>query len=192
MNAEASPRRLRWFQLGLRDILALTVICAILLAWWNDRRATAKSLLAAEDTATRQADEHRAEVDRLLDKLVILEDHIATNEDQYLRRTRGLTDYVLWAALERQGSSSPPSMVSGLVVRIPENGLVEINLGSDDGLKQGQTLDVMRLGTTIENTQHLGRIQLTSVHKTTSIGRTLPGARGKIEENDHVATRLDP
>ncbi len=39
-----------------------------------------------------------------------------------------------------------PPILDGVVTKIRENGLVEINLGTDDGLKKGHTVDIHRRG----------------------------------------------
>jgi len=58
-NRESRPRsRLRWFQLGLRDILAITVICALAAAWWNDRQ----QLVTLAERSASEAESLRNEV----------------------------------------------------------------------------------------------------------------------------------
>jgi hypothetical protein len=191
MNGELRRRKLRWFQIGLRDILALTLISAILLAWWNDRRATAERLVAAEDAIAKQANQHRAEIDRLhdehLEKLVAIDDEFAAY--QLEETSRHFRSSPLQRTLAHL--CLLPRTVSGLVVQVSQQKLVEIDLGSDDGLKQGQVLDVFRLGETVDSARYLGKIQLTSVNKATALGKILPGAQGKIHEADHVATRIE-
>jgi hypothetical protein len=165
MNREMGRRRLRWFQIGLRDILALMVICAVLFAWWNDRQ-------------------------RLLDESRRLQNDLSLTSDRNRQLDARLSQFRDLFVKYRLPSYVQP-VVSGLVVGIPEQGTVEINLGSDDGLQQGQTLDVFRLGAKVDTTKYLGKIQLTSVSKVAAQGKVLSGARDEIEENDHVATRIE-
>jgi len=38
MNRDQTPRGLRWFQAGLRDVLWFIVACCLLFGWWHDSR----------------------------------------------------------------------------------------------------------------------------------------------------------
>jgi hypothetical protein len=156
------PSRLRWFQLGLRDILALTVICAILLAWWSDRH-------------------------QLMEQARILQNDLSLRSE---RNERLLAEYQALVVKYRLPELPQPNAVSGLVVGVTNDGLVEINLGSDDGLRPDEILDVFRLRATVGGTTYLGQIKLTSVDKATAIGIIVRKTRGSIEVNDHVTTRL--
>jgi len=78
----------------------------------------------------------------------------------------------------------PP--VDGIVtaVRAKAN-LVEISLGSDDGLKKKHTLDVFR------NNKYLGKVQILRTAADKSVARILKSSvRGKIQKGDRVATKL--
>jgi hypothetical protein len=174
MNTEREHRKLRWFQLGLRDILAIVIICCILLGWWRDRTR----LQDAVDRSAEQAEASDAEVLSLLDELVA--------QQNTLKRALSYLDA---AGLPRGNSLG--CGVGGLVVAVkPETDVVEINIGSDEGLKAGQTLDVCRTGATLETTKYLGQIRLLSVENTIAFGKIVPEyAAGTIEVNDHVMTR---
>lgn len=78
--------------------------------------------------------------------------------------------------------------VDGLVSRTQrKNGiqLVEISIGSDDGLRAGDTVDVFR------NTKYRGRLEILRTAPDRSVGRVdLRFQQGPIEEGDRVTTRL--
>jgi len=70
-------------------------------------------------------------------------------------------------------------------------GLVEINLGKDQGLKKGDAMDVFRFGTSEANGQYMGRIYLINVDSTRAVGQVdRKLLTGTIQKDDHVASRL--
>ena len=77
-----------------------------------------------------------------------------------------------------------PPKVDGIVLQVA-NDLVELSLGSDDGIAQGHTLDVSR------STKYVGRLVVIRTTPDKSVGKVLPEyLKGKIERDDRVATRL--
>ena len=81
--------------------------------------------------------------------------------------------------------------VEGVVLDSRENGLVEISIGSDDGLAVGHELDVFRFGTDVASSKYLGRVRLVRVEPDKSVGQVIPETRkGTIQRDDRVATRL--
>jgi hypothetical protein len=88
---------------------------------------------------------------------------------------------------------APTPLVFGEVVetrRSAQTGreLVEISLGSDDGIKDGDTLFVYRVG---ERNQYLGEITVELVRPKKAVGVVVNKAKnGVIEAKDHVTTRL--
>ncbi|MDA0589766.1 MAG: hypothetical protein O2820_10685 [Planctomycetota bacterium] len=88
---------------------------------------------------------------------------------------------------------APTPLVFGEVVetrRSAKTGreLVEISLGSDDGIKDGDTLFVYRVG---ERNQYLGEITVELVRPKNAVGIVVNKAKnGVIEAKDHVTTRL--
>lgn len=83
-----------------------------------------------------------------------------------------------------------PPQIDGRVTAISNKGsferkLVEINLGSDDGLREGHELDVFR------NNQYLGRVVIREVSTNRAVAQIIPDLnRGSIKENDRVTTRF--
>jgi len=88
---------------------------------------------------------------------------------------------------------APTPLVFGEVVetrRSAQTGreLVEISLGSDDGIKDGDTLFVYRVG---ERNQYLGEITVELVRPKKAVGVVVNKAKnGVIEAKDQVTTRL--
>lgn len=80
--------------------------------------------------------------------------------------------------------NAPPA-VNGEVLAVDTNGLVEVSLGRDDGIRVGFTLEIHREG------QYLGRILIRTVRDDKSVGRILRGyQRGYIRSGDSVQSRL--
>ncbi len=79
----------------------------------------------------------------------------------------------------------PPPGVNGLVTALSTNGRVEINLGKDDGIRVGNTLEVSR------NYQYLGRIKILTVSDNSAVGEILSGyQKGFLREGDRVDSKL--
>ncbi len=78
---------------------------------------------------------------------------------------------------------APP--VNGKVLAVATDGLVEVSLGRDDGMREGFTLEVHRGG------QYLGRLKLRKVRDDKSVAEILTGyQKGYIREGDRVDSRL--
>ena len=74
---------------------------------------------------------------------------------------------------------------SGIVSSTPGRGLIQVNIGSDDGLKKGHSLEVYRLGT------YLGRIEIVDTEPDKAVGKILPEYRkGAIARGDRVTSKL--
>jgi hypothetical protein len=71
------------------------------------------------------------------------------------------------------------------VLNSASESLVEISLGSDDGVSRGMTFEVIR------GDKYLGRIEIMQATADAAVGRSVPEFRkGNIEKNDHVTTKL--
>ena len=78
----------------------------------------------------------------------------------------------------------PPRGLEAKVDRVLNN-LVEITIGSDDGLRKGHQLDVVR------GQNYLGRITIEKVEPNRAVGQIDPNfKRGNIQEGDRVTTNL--
>ncbi|MFN7720190.1 MAG: hypothetical protein ACK5PD_02150, partial [Pirellulaceae bacterium] len=89
------------------------------------------------------------------------------------------------AGIQENPDDVPPADVKGVVLAVGQNGLVEISLGRDDGIREGHQLDVYRGG------QYLGRIEIRRTQDDKSVGQILPGFRkGFIQQGDDVAATV--
>lgn len=116
--------------------------------------------------------------------------------DSTLERTRQLTSQVadMKSIMEASGvdPATPPDSVvptiNGLVSqvrRVSGAQLVEVTIGADDGLKQGDTLEIYR------GPKYLGRIETLKTSPDRAVGRVdRRYQQGQILEGDRVATRL--
>jgi hypothetical protein len=151
-------------------------------------------------------DSKRGEIQKIYDDYLTLTDRLAKTQAELDKANTQAKVLVasnadLKAALKRLGYDStsiasriaaPPPKVDGVVRASTPEGLVEISLGSDDGLMRGHTLEVYREGATPNATKYLGRIQILSTKADVAVGQVLPQyRRGNIEKDDRVATRFN-
>jgi len=82
--------------------------------------------------------------------------------------------------------SQIPPKLDGVVTAVDEaKGLVEISLGSDDGLKRGHVLQVIR------GNQYLGQITIRDIEHDRAVGAVDKKLqRGRIKKDDNVTTKL--
>ena len=84
-----------------------------------------------------------------------------------------------------------PPRVEGKILALdpgPEK-LVEISIGSDDGILNGHQLEVFRLSGA--SPRYLGRIQVVRTDPDRAVAKVIPGSmKAAFERDDHVATRL--
>lgn len=84
----------------------------------------------------------------------------------------------------------PPQVLHGEIRAVKSSGLVEVSLGSDDGLQKGHKLEVYR--TTADQAKYLGRIEIIEVEPDKSVGKILPAfQKGTFEIGDQIASKLD-
>jgi len=92
----------------------------------------------------------------------------------------------------KAGKTLPP-VVTGLVLNFGKNKrgqieMVEISLGSDDGLARGHTLSIYR---TNGKGKYLGEIKIVYITPDRSVGEVIDRAKtGIIEKGDNVTTKL--
>ena len=140
--------------------------------------------------AAQQArDEKFNEVVQLTDKLNELE---GLRKDLEERRGQ-LIDQVtrMKLVLDRHGLDeyTPvvdlPPRVDGVVTAVGDKGLVEISIGSDDGLREGHKLEVFR------GNSYLGRVVIRRTEPDRAVAEIDPAYRkGSIRKGDRVATKL--
>jgi cell division protein FtsB len=82
-----------------------------------------------------------------------------------------------------------PPRVTGTITDIRPNGLLEINIGRDDGLLQGHKLHVYRDNQGVQS--YLGRIEIIDVKSGRAVGKIMPEFRtGTVLRNDNVTAYL--
>ena len=82
-----------------------------------------------------------------------------------------------------------PPRVEGTITDLRPNGMVEINIGRDDGLLLGHKLHVYRDNEGYQS--YLGRIEIINVKPGKAVGKIMPEYRnGTIMQNDNVTAYL--
>ena len=93
---------------------------------------------------------------------------------------------------EARGSRGPhatPPAVEGVVLAVNADGLVEISIGSDDGLMKGHALEVVRRGSGVS--VWLGRVEVTETSPDKAVCKVLPEfLQRPIQRDDRVTSRL--
>ena len=78
-----------------------------------------------------------------------------------------------------------PPQLHGKVLAVNRDNLIEVSLGSDDGLRVGHTLEVYR------NAKYLGRVEVLNTSTDRAVAKILPAFRkAAIQQGDDVATRF--
>jgi hypothetical protein len=146
----------------------------------------------------RSRDELLAEARLLKDKIFALEyqqQELQAKHDLVLKDVSAMRAFLASKDLptdpkQMATSDAPPPPVDGIVldVRSATKGtgeLVEISIGSDDGLASGHTLTMFR------SDKYLGRVRLVYVTPDRAVGAVVDKAKNsKIERGDHVSTKL--
>jgi hypothetical protein len=85
--------------------------------------------------------------------------------------------------------SGEPPPVDGLVKAVQGGGLVEINLGADDGLMKGHKLEVVRVGST--GSKYVGRIEVVQATADRAVCRIDPKyQKSDVQVDDRVYSKL--
>jgi hypothetical protein len=85
----------------------------------------------------------------------------------------------------KPGETEVPPSVRGKVLAVNQNDLLELSLGSDDGIRTGNTLEVFR------GSNYLGRVQVLTTQSDRAVAKILPDfKKGVIQKGDDVATRF--
>ena len=79
-----------------------------------------------------------------------------------------------------------PPKVDGIVTAVRNSNLVEVSIGTDEGIRRGHTLDIYRA-----TGAYLGRLQVIETATDRSVGKIVPEfLQGVIRKGDRVASRL--
>jgi hypothetical protein len=139
-------------------------------------------------TAQLDRDKQFARVVALTDQLHQAEGLQRRLEERHGQLTRQIADMKLVLMKHRLPEVPTPDVppkMDGLVLAVSTTKLVEVSLGSDDGLREGHTLEVYR-----ENT-YLGRIVIRKTSPDRSVAEIVPEfQKGLIQKGDRVATKI--
>jgi hypothetical protein len=81
--------------------------------------------------------------------------------------------------------NTPPTL-DGFVTTVRNSNLIEVSLGSDEGLRKGHTLDIYR-----QDGSYIARVQVIDVNSDRAVARIIPKyLQGVIRKGDRVATKL--
>jgi len=158
-----------------------------------------------KDVEDLRAEITKAQQDRdnYFDQVVTLTDqlHQAANEYKSLKArvdTLAADLAKADAVLRKHGLEREPTLytgvapiVDGVVLSAGENGMVEISIGSDDGLMKGHKLEVVRKTGGVST--YLGRIEVMETAPDKSVCKVLPEfLQRSIQRNDRVTSKLNP
>lgn len=150
---------------------AVTVLRKDILTAQQDRDATFAAVVKLTD------DVHRLEG---------LKGDLQERRTQLLGQVSNLTAVLNAHGLTPHSDvANIPPAVDGVVTAVSQRDLVEISIGSDDGLKKGHTLDVYR------RNEYLGRIVIRRTAPDRAVAEIMKEfKRGVIKKGDRVATKL--
>ena len=176
----------------------------------NERRKAVAAVTAAHqtleklrgevDTLRTNITEARKDRDAHFKKVVQLEDELiqSVNERERLRKrmadlaedARKAETVLKHFGYDKDMSLDPfPPIVNGLVAGVPKPGLVEISIGSDDGLQVGHKLEVLRkaAGRSI----YVGRIQVVRTTFDKAACKVDPNFRkSNVQIGDRVTSKI--
>lgn len=155
---------------------------------------TLARLRAEVDTLRGEIREAQSERDGAFTRVVELTDSLNQAEsalaktqlrrDQLDEQVEKLKDVLARNEIDPDEDMTPPR-VDGIVLASGRDGLIEISIGEDDGLRPGHQLEVYR------RDRYLGRIEVIQIAPDKSVAKIIPEFRkGSIQRSDRVATRI--
>jgi predicted nucleic acid-binding Zn-ribbon protein len=133
---------------------------------------------------------------RLTDELISANNEVARMREEMQRMGEQYRKLMTVARAKGFGpdtptSDAPPIVLQGLILAVRANGMVEVSVGSDDGLLKGHILHVFRLSEGVN--RYLGRVEVMETAPDKSVCQILPQfQKGAIERGDRVASQLQP
>ena len=160
----------------------------------EELRKQVDGLRTSISTAQKQSEEHFKEVVRLTDAL-----HTAELEKEQLEnreKTLKADHAKATAVLRKFGLKAEPTLyadqppeVHGIVTAVPRTDLIEIKLGSDDGLQVGHKLQVFRRTGTAST--YVGRVEVVKTDFDKAVCKVDSNYRqSDIQKGDRVASRF--
>jgi predicted nucleic acid-binding Zn-ribbon protein len=181
-----TKERAQLVQSESQSAAALAAIQKNLEAW----RGEMEGLRGQVRTAQQDSDKHFRRVVALTDQIHQVEGELTAQKDRNAQLQQQIVRYE--NVLNDKGIpldtavADLPTKVEGLIDVVRGGRYVELNIGSDDGLRPGDTLEVYR------GAQYLGRLRVTSeLEPDRAVAEILKDLqKGAIREGDHVTTRF--
>ena len=140
-------------------------------------------------TAQGQRDQHFERAVALTDQIHQAQGEVKRLEERRIQLASQLASANL--VLNRNGLHKDmpvdglPPRLRGKVLAINRDNMVEVSLGSDDGLQAGHTLEIFR------GSKYLGCVEILHATADRAVGKIIPGfKKGIIQKDDDVATRF--
>jgi phosphoglycolate phosphatase-like HAD superfamily hydrolase len=146
--------------------------------------------------AQKDRDAHFKEVQRLLDELhqaandkVQLQNRLTTLAQDLAKAKEALRYYDINENSDYKAKAPP--RVDGVILATPGDGLVEVSLGSDDGLRKGHQLEVYRISGGAST--YVGRIEVVKTAPNLSVCKLAPNfpQNSNIMKGDRVASKIE-
>lgn len=143
------------------------------------------------DITTAQTDRDKSfdEVVTLTDRLQqykVEQDRLKERADQLVEQTARMKRVLTANGIDEFAPvDGVPPRLDGYITAVSDTNMVEISVGSDDGINRGNTLDVFRGDT------YLGRIIIRQTEPDRAVGEIMREyRRGLIKKGDYVSTKL--
>lgn len=160
----------------------------------NKRREELDAIRKEIVDVHRAREEHFANVIKLRDEVNQLKgelDRLKIRRDQLVEQIAKQDRILAVHGLSRhtpENYEKPPRVEGRITAFNTKEKLVEISIGSDDGILRGHELEVFRL---TPQPRYLGKIKVLNTHPDRAVAKVVPGTeKGAFERNDHVATTL--
>jgi myosin heavy subunit len=152
-------------------------------------------------TLTTEVEKLRGEIrttqeerDKLFEKSVKLTDNVQqaqgalkreNERSQQLAAQVGKMSTLLKSLGYNEDTPARVPDVKGKVLAINTDNMIEVSIGSDDGIKAGVTLEVYR------DNKYMGRVMVLKTDTDRAVAKVMKEfVQGQIQKGDHVATRL--
>jgi seryl-tRNA synthetase len=160
----------------------------------TDYRKELEAQRKTVEEAQKDRDANFKAVVRLTDELnqAVNEKELLKNRTDELAKDLAKADQVLrkFGLDKNKDYSSVPPTVDGLITATPSPGLVEISIGSDDGLLKGHQLEVYRIGG--GQSTYVGRIEVVKTAPDRAVCKIDPKFQNSnMTKGDRVASKIE-
>jgi hypothetical protein len=84
----------------------------------------------------------------------------------------------------------PQENMEGLVSEVDSSGLMKITIGSDAGLREGNTLDLYRIAAVPSQSQYLGMVRIRKLTANEAVAEPVGRLAAKPQRGDQVSSRI--